>query len=215
VTSNASVAVLQVQCLSFSYPGRHVFDGWTADFAPGLSWVRGSNGSGKSTLLKLLAGALPPLLGRLAVRGIDAAEQPLAYRRQVFWCGPAAIAFDHLRAPEYFGFLRGLYPRLDVGAVQEHVEALGLARFMGARVSELSTGTQRKVWLAAALSAGTSVTLLDEPLTALDQASLGHVLAQLARCAADRERAWIVASHEGLGAAAERARVIELDASCP
>jgi len=29
-------AVLQVQNLSFSYPGRHVFTGFSAEFLPGL-----------------------------------------------------------------------------------------------------------------------------------------------------------------------------------
>ena len=55
------------------------------------------------------------------------------------------------------------------------------------------TGTPRKVWLAAALAAGTSVVLLGEPLSALDAAT-----------------AFIVASHESLGAAAERAARLDL-----
>ena len=202
--------VLQVKDLSFSYPARHVFAGWSASFAPGLNWVRGSNGSGKSTLLKLLAGALPPLLGSLQVRGIDAAAQPLNYRREVFWCGPGAIAFSHLRPGEYFGFLRGLYPRFDAAAVAAHAQALGLAPFQRTRLAELSTGTQRKVWLAAALAAGTAVVLLDEPLNALDAVSRQFVLARLERCAADPATAWIVASHEALGAAGERAVCLDL-----
>jgi ABC-2 type transport system ATP-binding protein len=195
--------VLQVNDLGFSYPGRHVFAGWQADFGPGITWVQGSNGSGKSTLLKLLAGALPPLLGTLCVQGVDASTQPLDYRRRVFWCGPGAIAFDHLRPPEYFAFMRGLYPTLDVVTAQAQVAALGLLPFVSKRLSELSTGTQRKVWLAAALSVRTPVVLLDEPLNALDAASLQHVLVQLQRCAADTTCAWIIASHESLGAAGE------------
>ena len=202
--------MLQVHDLSFSYPTRHVFTGFSASFTPGMTWVRGSNGSGKSTLLKLLAGALPPLLGRLQVRGIDAAVQPLDYRREVFWCGPGAIAFDHLRPAEYFGFLRSLYPRFDPVAVAAHADALGLAPYQRMRLAELSTGTQRKVWLAAALAAGTSVVLLDEPLSALDAASLKFMLARLERCAADAATAFIVASHESLGAAAERAARLDL-----
>jgi ABC-type multidrug transport system ATPase subunit len=203
--------VLVVQEMAFSYPGRHVFAGFSAAFAPGMTWVRGSNGSGKSTLLKLLAGALPPLAGRLSVAGFDAATQPLAFRREVFWCGPGAIAFDHLRPPEYFAFLRGLYPRFVDAALAGHLQALGLTPFLGKPLAALSTGTQRKVWLAAALCAGTAAVLLDEPLNALDAASLQHVLAQLEGAAEDTRRAWIVASHEAPGRAALHAARLELE----
>jgi ABC-2 type transport system ATP-binding protein len=205
--------LLQVRQLAFSYSGRHVFAGWQADFAPGITWVQGSNGSGKSTLLKLLGGALPPLTGTLVVQGVDAVAQPLDYRRRVFWCGPGAIAFDHLRPPEYFAFLRGLYASFDHPTAQAQAAALGLSPFLGKRLRELSTGTQRKVWLTAALAVRTPVVLLDEPLNALDAASLAHVRAQLQACAADTGCAWIVASHEPLGAAADGAVRLLLDAA--
>lgn len=208
-----AMPVLQVQALSFSYPGRHVFTGWSAGFAPGLTWVRGSNGSGKSTLFKLLAGALTPLTGTRRVAGIDAATHPLDYRREVFWCGPGAIAFDHLRPTEYFAFLRGLYPRLDAARLQVHLDGFGLQTFMAKHLSELSTGTQRKVWLSAALAAGTAVVLLDEPLNALDAASLRHLREQLSRCAADETRAWVVASHEAVAGPDDRVTRLDLDGS--
>jgi ABC-type multidrug transport system ATPase subunit len=215
MTVPTSPPVLQVQDLSFSYPGRHVFTGWSADFKAGLTWVRGSNGSGKSTLLKLLAGALPPLAGRIAVRGVAQAMSPLDYRREVFWCGPAAIAFDHLRPLEYFAFLLSLYPRFDSATAQAVAAELGLTPFMGKRLRELSTGTQRKVWLAAAFAAGTGVVLLDEPLNALDMASVRSVRARLQRCALDTATAWIVVSHDGLGEAESAATVLALDEPAP
>jgi ABC-2 type transport system ATP-binding protein len=206
-----TAAVLQVHDLAFSYPGRHVFAGWQASFMPGITWVQGGNGSGKSTLLKLLAGALPPLVGTLQVQGVDATTQPLDYRRRVFWCGPGAIAFDHLRPPEYFAFLSGLYPSFDHAVVQAQVTALGLLPFVGKRLQELSTGTQRKVWLAAALAVRTPVVLLDEPLNALDAASLQHVRSQLERCAASTTQAWVIASHESLGVAGDGAARLMLE----
>ena len=187
--------LLLIENLSFSYPGRHVLTGLSARIAPGLTWLRGPNGSGKSTLLALLAGALPPLTGRLRVQGVDAQTQPLDYRRAVFWCGPGGIAFDHLRPPEYFGFIAGLYPAFDRAALQAHVQALGLAPHLGLRLSALSTGTQRKVWLAAALAVGSTVVLLDEPLNALDAASLAHLRTALQQAHAMRRQAWLVASH--------------------
>jgi len=190
-----TTAVLQVRDLSFSYPGLHVLTHWSADIGPGLTWLRGANGSGKSTLLKLLAGVLPPLTGQMLVRGVTTAADPLAYRREVYWCGPGAIAFDHLRPPEYFAFLRGLYPRWDPQALPPLIQALGLQPSMATRLSALSTGTQRKLALAAALVVGSSVVLVDEPLNALDAASLAVLRQQLTQRHAAAAQAWLVASH--------------------
>ena len=204
--------VLCAQGLHFSYESRPVFNGLSFDFPAGLTWLRGGNGSGKSTLLKLLAGALPAAAGRLSVNGVDEASQPLDYRREVFWCGPGPVPFDHLRPVEYFGFMRGLYPRFDAALAASQAQAFGLQPHLGKRLSALSTGTQRKVWLAAALAAGTSAVLLDEPMNALDQSSLAHLKQALAQSAQDRRQCWVVASHESLGPAGEGGSVADLDA---
>jgi ABC-type multidrug transport system ATPase subunit len=196
-------AVLSIQNLSFSYPRRHVFTGWSAQIGPGLTWLQGPNGSGKSTLLSVLAGALPPLTGQITVRGIDQQAQPLDYRREVFWCGPGGIAFDHLTAPEYFAFIADLYPRWAHDELDAHVAGLGLTPHLGNRLQALSTGTQRKVWLAAALAVGSAVVLLDEPLNALDAASLAYFRSSLAAKAAQGHQAWLVASHEALPSTAQ------------
>ncbi|MFN7725338.1 MAG: ATP-binding cassette domain-containing protein [Rubrivivax sp.] len=201
--------VLTAEALDFWYPDRPVFAGWSHHFRPGLTWVRGDNGCGKSTLLRLLGGALAPQGGQLLLstdRGpVNAAAQPLAYRQQVFWCGPDPLAFEHLTPPEYFGFIAGLYPGLDAALLAEHVAALGLQPHLEKRLDQLSTGTQRKVALAAALVAPTRVVLLDEPLAALDRASVRHVCEVLEDAAEARDQAWIVTSHEDLGAAGEAA----------
>lgn len=207
---SAVLPVLRVERIVFSYPQRHVFNGWSTDFNVGLSWIRGRNGSGKSTLLQLLAGALPLQSGRLSVRDIDAAQRPMEYRREVFWCGPGGIAFDHLRPPEYFGFLCSMYPRFDADALGEHIAGFGLAPHMDMRLATLSAGTQRKVWLAAALVVGTAAVLIDEPLNALDASSTTHLQRVLLRCAADPQRAWVVASHDPLVGAGDLAACIDL-----
>jgi ABC-type multidrug transport system ATPase subunit len=195
--------VLEVQNLSFSYPQRHVITQWSARLGPGLSWLRGANGCGKSTLLKLLAGALPPLTGSVRLNSplgeLDLLKNRLSYQQQVFWCGPGAPAFEHLHAEEFFGFMQSLYPSFDTAALAAHVQGFALASHAGQRLSALSTGTQRKVWLAAALASGCSLRLLDEPLNALDAASLAHLHAVLAEAAVSTSQAWLVASHEAPG----------------
>lgn len=203
------MAILTATALDFWFPDRPVFSAWSHTFRAGLTWVRGDNGCGKSTLLRLLGGALSPQGGQLVLNGpsgrVDIAMQPLNYRRHVFWCGPDTLAFEHLTPPEYFGFIAGLYPTLDEAELAEHVAALGLLPHLEKRLDQLSTGTQRKVALAAALAANTRVVLLDEPLAALDRASVRHVCEVLADAAEGAQQAWVVTSHEDLGEAAEAA----------
>jgi ABC-type multidrug transport system ATPase subunit len=202
--------LLAVGDLAFGYAGRPLFDGWSHAFAPGLTWVRGENGCGKSTLLRLLGGALEPLGGSIRCGAIDARDRPLEYRREVCWCGPDTIAFDHLKPGEFFGFMAGLYPRFDADVAEAWVRTFGLEPFLDRRISALSTGTRRKVAVVAAIAAGTTVVILDEPLAGLDQASLKVMRAALADAADQRERIWIIASHEPIGDAA--ASTIDLPA---
>ena len=206
--------VLAVDDLSFWYPGRPLFARWSHPFPAGLTWVRGPNGCGKSTLLRLLGGALDPVTGRLTVLGREgpreARAQAVDYRREVFWCGPDPLAFDHLSPPEYFSFLASLYPAMDTAALPAQVEALGLAPHLAKRLDQLSTGTQRKVAVAAALCANTRVRLLDEPLAALDRRSVAHVLGLLAQTCEDREHAWIVTSHLPLDELAGPVHLLDL-----
>ena len=203
---------LEVQDLSFWYPGRPLWAGWSHCFEPGLTWVRGANGSGKSTLLRLLAGAETPAAGTLRIGMAEAAAQPEDYRRQLFWCGPDRPAFEHLRPAEYFGFLASLYPTMDLAAVPTLVERLGLAPFMARRLDQLSTGSSRKVSVIAALCVGTPVVLLDEPLAALDTRSVATVLSLLVEAARSRRQTWIVTSHEALGEATAHAALLDLPA---
>ena len=195
MNTSDSTVMLRAHLLTYAYPGRHVFDGFSAEFRSGLTWLKGANGSGKSTLLKLLAGATEPQAGTRTAMGIDAVQDPLAYRRSVFWCGPDALPFDHLLPMEYLGFMQGLYPSFMADAVPVHLQGLGLQHQMGVPLARMSTGTKRKMWLLAALVSGTPIVLLDEPFNALDADASAYLHSALAREAAPALRCWVVASH--------------------
>ena len=59
----------------------------------------------------------------------------------------------------------------------------------------LSTGSRRKVWLAAAFASGAALTLLDQPFAALDKVSMGVITELLQEAAGHPERAWVVADY--------------------
>lgn len=191
--------VLQAAGLCFDYPQRALFADWSARIPPGVTLLRGGDGCGKSTLLRLLAGELPAAAGQLQLNGVRLDLQPDVYRQQVFWADPRSDAFDPMTALDYFRSVQRLYPGFDEPLLAELIAGLSLAPHLDKFLYMLSTGSKRKVWLAAAFASGAALTLLDEPFAALDKASAGFVMALLEDAADHPARAWVVADYQAPG----------------
>ncbi|WP_198674938.1 ABC transporter ATP-binding protein [Rhodoferax ferrireducens] len=195
----ATPVTLQIEDLCFSYPQRMVLTHLSVGIPPGVTLVHGGDGSGKSTLLRLLAGELPAQAGTLQVNNIRLGDSAVAYRQQVFWADPRSETLDQTTAVDYFKSLHRLYPRFDEQLMGELTAGLSLTPHLNKPLYMLSTGSKRKVWLAAAFASGAAVTLLDEPFAALDKASIGFVLELLADAAEHPTRAWVIADYEAPG----------------
>lgn len=191
----ASPATLRALGLSFRYAACELFNNLSVHIPSGVTWVCGGDGSGKTTLLRVLAGELPAHAGALHINSVSLRDHPEAYRQQVFWTDPRSSAFDQMSAPDYFKSLLPRYPQWDERLLGVLIAGLALEPHIEKPLYMLSTGSKRKVWLAAAFASGASVTLLDEPFAALDKASIVFV-AELLEDAADHpDRAWVVADY--------------------
>lgn len=196
-----SSPLLQVQHLSFAYPQHPVFQDLTLHLCAGVTLVHGGDGVGKTTLLRLLAGELDAQAGSLLLGSHEAQAQPQAYRDQVFWMDPRSTVWDQITPLQYFAQQRERYPHfLASGAARlaALLHGLGLEPYLEKPLYMLSTGTKRKVWLAAAFASGATLLLLDEPLAALDKPSITCVLQCLAHIAAESTQACVVAHYETL-----------------
>lgn len=192
--------VLQVRGLCFAHPDQApLFDGWSADLAPGVTWLRGDIGSGKTTLLRLLAGELPGG-GELTLNDHRFGTDPAAYRQHVCWFNPRDEAFDALTPAGLMAALRDLHPGLDEATWQRHVAGFALAPHLAKPLYALSTGSRQKAGLAVALSAGCALTLLDEPTAGLDAPALTNLAHALAAAAGHPQRALLLAGSHGLDA---------------
>lgn len=192
----AADTVLQVRGLHFAHPDQPaLFDGWSADIGAGLTLVQGE--TGKTTLLRLLAGALVGD-GRLMLVGRRIDTDRAAWRREVCWIDPRDPVWDPMRPDELMARQQAQHPRFDAAAWQRHLAGFDLAAHRGKPMSQLSTGTRRKVALAAALSAGCALTLLDEPTAGLDRPAIAWLGQALTEAAGDPGRAWLLASAWGL-----------------
>jgi len=189
-----SSPLLQIDALRFAYPDQPALvSNWNASVGPGVTLLYGDTGSGKSALLKVIAGTLPAS-GRLTLAGASLDAVPEAYRRQVFFVDPVTDRFDQLSARECTASLVEGDASFNEAKWQAIADGFSLAPHLDKKMFMLSTGSKRKVWMAAGLASGRPLVLLDEPTAGLDMPSTRCLWATLSGFAAQARQAVIVAS---------------------
>ncbi len=189
--------ILQVDGLHFSLAQRPLFTDLSLQLPAGVGWVRGGDGRGKTSLLRLLAGVLAADAGALRLNGVHLHSQPAAYRQQVFWRDLHNSAdLDAISASAYFATLPAAYPHFNAQILARCVHGLSLQPHTEKPLYMLSTGSKRKVWLAAAFASGAALTLLDDPFAALDQPSIRCVQQLLKNAAQSTNSAMLVAHYD-------------------
>jgi ABC-type multidrug transport system ATPase subunit len=149
---------------------------------PGLVAVIGGEQSGKTSLLRRLCGELPSRPG--AVPHPDAQ-----------WLDLSLPGQDDQIAQQVWDTLRARSRHWNAGLHQELLDALALPAHQDKKLFMLSTGSRRKVALAGLLACGATVTCLDQPYAALDQASIRVIRNFLQDMADHATRTWVVADY--------------------
>ena len=191
----SGLAVLLVKDLNFSYGQKPIFTALSMRLPRGISFIKGGDGRGKSTLLRLLAGTLRAQSGQLLINAIDLQQRPENYKAQIFWAEPRADSHDQLTVQEYFELQRRNYAGFSAAVLAEVVSGLSLSEHLHKQLFMLSTGSKRKVFIAAAFASYAALTLLDTPFAALDAPSTDFILNWLHRSAAADQRAWVIADY--------------------
>lgn len=203
--------ILAADGLTSVVDGRTVLADVTVRLVAGESGALfGPSGSGKSVLLTTLSGLVPPQAG--TVRFMD---EPVDFeserRRRIALILQTYGLFPLLTAAENVEValrVAGWRPDEAREAAEEELDRLGLGRFVGHLVEELSGGQEQRVAVARATAVRPRVLLADEPTTEQDKDHRDLVLGRLFELTA-AGTALLLATHDD-EVAARCDRVLEL-----
>jgi heme ABC exporter ATP-binding subunit CcmA len=152
----------------------------------GFLVVTGPNGAGKTTLLRICAGLTQPTEGSI---------ERDASRAQVGYLGHEALVYRELTALENLDLYGRLYRiperRERIGML---LERFGLWEARHERVAAYSRGMTQRLALCRVLLHEPELLVLDEPYSALDEAGVELLDAQLAELRG--ERTFLLATHD-------------------
>ncbi len=173
---------------------------WHATFGSGLSLLVDEEDAIKGPLLRVLAGEMPPQAGAVTWSGTDMRVRREQAPEAVFWRDPRA-PWPDVSPAQWARELARCHPAWSEPDWLRHVGEWALQEHLHKEMFRLSTGSRRKVLLAAAFASGAPLTLIDEPEAALDHSSIRYlheVLGAEAQRCRQNGRIWVVAHYASM-----------------
>lgn len=182
----------------------------------GVTALVGPSGAGKSSVLEAIAGLLRPQSGRIVVGGAvlfdGAARIDLAPEARA--CGMVfqdLRLFPHRRVRENLNYGEKLAPpERRFLTLDETARFLDILPLLGRRPRTLSGGEAQRVAIGRALLSGPRFLLMDEPLTALDEARREAIIAVIQRIRSELALPILLVSHDRADVARLADQVVEL-----
>ena len=142
--------------------------------------ITGPNGSGKSTLLQVIAGSSIYNEGKIDYLDNGQSILPEKVFKEISFAAPYLDVIEEMTLTEFFTFHEKMKGWLSSMNSNEIITVSSLKNAAHKQIRYFSSGMKQRVKLAQAIFSDTSVVLLDEPITNLDEegVSLYHNLVE-------------------------------------
>ncbi len=186
---------IKVQNVNFKYKGskRQVLSNMYLELQENrICGLLGKNGVGKSTLLYLIAGLLRPTKGMVTVDDMDSADRKPEMLSEMFFVSEE-FELPSVRLADYVKMNAPFYPRFSQELLEKCLAEFGLESDL--KLSELSMGQKKKVFMSFALATRTKILLMDEPTNGLDIPSKAQFRKAVSDSMSD-DRIIIISTHQ-------------------
>jgi molybdate transport system ATP-binding protein len=155
------------------------------DAPPGINILFGASGSGKTTTIKSIAGIIKPDSGHISINGDTLFDSERSINKPIRERG-VGLVFQNLALFPHMSALANVEFASNASTRQERreealrlMERLRITHTAERRPCDISGGEAQRVALARALASRPRLLLLDEPLSAIDEATKRDIIADL------------------------------------
>lgn len=149
--------------------------------AYGITSIFGPSGSGKTTLLNFISGKITPKKGFIEINGKIILNTAKKISLPIHQRGIGYVFQDPTLFPHYSVEKNLLYGEKEKNPelFQQIIQLLGIEPLLKKRIAYLSGGEKQRISIGRALLSSPNILLMDEPLSALDQARKEEILSYL------------------------------------
>lgn len=186
--------MIKLDHVSFWYRKQDkLFESLSLELFPGHVYgLLGKNGAGKSSLLRNIVGLLFPKEGKIEVGGYEPGKRQPGFLQDIIFI-PEEIYLPSVTVQKYLRTMAPFYPRFDQELFLRYIKEFDIPEKN--KLTELSQGQKKKVQIAFALAANTSVLIMDEPTNGLDIPSKSQ-FRKMVSASVDEDRLILISTHQ-------------------
>ncbi|MFO7883806.1 MAG: ABC transporter ATP-binding protein [Desulfobacteraceae bacterium] len=190
--------MIELTELSKKYGSFLAVDHLTLSIPPGeVFGFIGPNGAGKTTTIQMISGLIRPTSGRVCIKGIDMAGDPVTAKGKIGFIPDRPYLYEKLTAMEFLKFTADLFS-VEKNRFNKKASALlstfSLSQWADELIESFSHGMKQRLIMAAALVHDPEIIVVDEPMVGLDPQAI-TLVKQILRDFADRGGAVFLSTH--------------------